>query len=351
MKNDLAYTINNNIKTSSLTIYDEIAPGDPYYWYPSEELEEVLNNHMTGLSVEDMPNRTRSKFLKTEICKGLGYEAPNSFKKTQPRFLCQNFDVYGQKSSNLQIWNEGITPTRRYVLIKISKDDFIEKVKVVDGTEIEKMDNTGKLTQKYQASLKTPHIQKNNLLSLQDTKHFENVAGEYTILTSEDYVNPSAYPTANKLLRIDEIFKLLEGIVGTKIPYLGTGQERNNGANLHKIVCEKLGYTTFKDDGKFPDVKHQLLEVKLQTSSTIDLGLFSPNDNNILDIPKINDLNLRMCDARYAIFYGDINKEEKYIEITNFYLSTGEDFFNHFRQFEGKKINKKIQMIIPNSFW
>ena len=38
-----------------------------------------------------------------------------------------------------------------------------------------------------------------------------------------------------------------------------------------------LGYSRYEDKGQFPDIRHQLLEVKLQTSPTIDLGLVLPS--------------------------------------------------------------------------
>ena len=76
---------------------------------------------------------------------------PKSFKKTQPRFVGQNFDVYVQKSNNLQIWNEEVDGERRYVLVRVSPSDEITLVKVVTGNEIANLDTMGTLTQKYQA--------------------------------------------------------------------------------------------------------------------------------------------------------------------------------------------------------
>ena len=110
----------------------------------------------------------------------LGYVIPNSFKKTQPRFIGQNFDVYNQKANNLQVWNEDLDPNRRYVIIKISADDIIERVKVVDGATLAKLDTTGTLTQKYQARLNPNSIQNeltvsfdsNNLLPILHVKPF-----------------------------------------------------------------------------------------------------------------------------------------------------------------------------------
>ena len=67
----------------------------------------------------------------------------------------------------------------------------------------------------------------------------------------------------------------------------GFDQERNRGAALHALVCKALGYAGYQDDGQFPDVRHQLLEVKLQTSPTIDLGLVRPDSTEPLDVPQI----------------------------------------------------------------
>ena len=92
-----------NIAQSKLSIYDPIDPADCYLYIPTNALEIILSNHMLGLSLAGLPLRTRSKFVKQEICRALGYPVPRSFKKTQPRFLGQNFDVYTQKSRNVQI--------------------------------------------------------------------------------------------------------------------------------------------------------------------------------------------------------------------------------------------------------
>ncbi|WP_338553039.1 restriction endonuclease [Paenibacillus sp. KS-LC4] len=342
-----AYTIKNNITVDRLSIYDVIEIGDEHYWLPSKELEFLLSEQLVGLNLNGLPLRTRSKVVKSHVCLALGYPVPNSFKKTQPRFACQNFDVYTQKSNNLQIWNEEVSPSRRYVLIRITDDDVISQVKVVSGDTISDLDKTGKLTTKYQASLNRPKTLIAEQLSSKDTDFVQSIYSENYEISK--MVSPSAYPEFQQLMPLDKIFKKLCAIVGQRIPYEGALQERNRGGNLHKLVCKSLGYSYFNDDGKFPDVKHQLLEVKLQTSPTIDLGLFLPNDASYLDLPKIAGENIRMCDVRYAIFYGELFGNE--IEITNFYLVVGKDFFSHFRQFEGKKINRKLQIPLGREFW
>ena len=97
-----------NIRNSGLSIYDPISPDDCDLYIPLYALERILSDAMIGLSLAGLPLRTRSKVVKTEICKALGYPIPRSFAKTQPRFPGQNFDTYTQKSLNVQIWNEEI---------------------------------------------------------------------------------------------------------------------------------------------------------------------------------------------------------------------------------------------------
>lgn len=345
MTSELAKSLKENILSSYLTIYDEIKIGDLNYWIPSNELEELLSEHLVGIDLNGLALRTRSKVVKKEVCKAIGYEAPEKFRKTQPRFLGQNFDIYTQKSNNLQIWNEEVSPARRYVLIRISDKDIITKVKVITGDILSQLDKTGKLTQKYQAQLL---ITNENISQFSNSDTFEMVEAIDQYNNFDSKISPSAYPRTGEIMPINEVFQKLKNIVGKKLPYLGALQERNRGAILHHSVCDALGYSNFKDDGKFPDIKHQLIEVKLQTSPTIDLGLFLPNSEEALDIPLVKGHSVRMCDVRYAIFYGEVKNDE--IVITKFYLTTGKDFFDYFRQFGGKQINKKLQIPLPNNF-
>ncbi|PYE42686.1 hypothetical protein HUB98_23400 [Paenibacillus barcinonensis] len=165
---DLANKLAENITKSGLSIFDEIPIGDATYWIPSSELEVLLNNKLVGIDLGSLPIKTRSKVVKTLICEALGYPVPKTFKKTQPRYIGQNFDVYTQKANNFQVWNEEISPSRRYVLVRPSKQNVIVKVKVVSGEMLSTLDRTGKLTQKYQARLVTGS-DKTELVSSEDT--------------------------------------------------------------------------------------------------------------------------------------------------------------------------------------
>ena len=58
------------------------------------------------------------------------------FRRTQPRFPGQLFDTYVQKSNNLQVWHEELASMRRYVIIRVSEDDVITKVKTTLGNRL-----------------------------------------------------------------------------------------------------------------------------------------------------------------------------------------------------------------------
>ena len=334
------------IRRSGLSIYDAVEMGDPELWIPTPELEQLLNAAMTGISLAGLPLRTRSKVVKEHVCRTLGYPIPSSFKKTQPRFPGQLFDTYIQKSNNLQVWNEDIAPTRRYVIFRVDVNDRIAKVKVVLGNRLALLDTTGTLTQKYQARL-TLGTSQRELIALQDTELLRpllNVGVDLAAIAS-----PTHPPRMGQLLPIGEIYNRLQALVGQGFADIGYDQERNRGSALHRLVCQHLGYGDYQDDGQFPDVRHQLLEVKLQTAPTIDLGLVCPDSEETLDVPKIEGQKIRHCDVRYALFCAVTDGQD--VTLTHLFLTTGEKFFSRFPQFQGKVLNKKLQIPLPADFF
>jgi hypothetical protein len=335
-----------NISRAKKTIYDAIEIGDPALWIPTPDLERLLDKGLRGISLAGLPLRTRSKVAKEHVCRVLGYPVPASFLKTQPRFPGQFFDTYVQKSNNLQVWNEELSPTRRYVLIRLSATDEIIKVKVVTGDTLAELDTTGTLTQKYQARCITGTAS-TELIEADDTtllRPFVSVGVDL-----KQTATPVSYPTAGTLLPVRTVYERLSPLVGTTFKDTGYDQERNRGAALHRLVCSALGYAGYQDDGQFPDVRHQLLEVKLQTSPTIDLGLVLPSSLEPLDVPKIDDQQIRHCDVRYAVFYA--KTDGALVTLTHLFLTPGESFFKRFTQFQGKVLNKKLQIPLPAGFF
>lgn len=339
-------TVTLKIRESGSSIYDELDPNDSDMWLVSPELEALLDDTLIGMDLGGLPLRTRSKVVKEAVCKALGYPVPKSFKKTQPRFPAQDFDTYIQKANNLQVWNEDLSASRRYVILKVSSDDKVEKVKVVDGATLAKLDRTGTLTQKYQARY------------VPAGGHFELVSAEDTVLvqsilmdtdTHQVSESPTNLPTSKHLLPIRELFECLSALVGQTCVDPGHDQERNRGSELHRMICKALGYPTYHDDGTFPDITEQIAEIKLQTSPTIDLGLVTPNSTDHLNMPAVDMTFLRHCDVRYVLFYGET--DGACVTLTHLAVATGEDFFTRFPQFGGKVLNKKLQIPLPKDFF
>ncbi len=335
------------IRDSGLSIYDSVKIGDPQLWIPTPKLQTILDKGLRGILLAGLPLRTRSKVVKESVCRVLGYPVPTSFQRTRPRFPGQGFDIYVQKSNNLQIFNEELSATRRYVMIRVSAEDLITRVKVVTGDTLALLDTTGTLTKKYQARCK-PGDQRTELIVTIDTDVLAGFVSRKAMLAAP-IVAPVRYPEKGGLLSIAELFNRLEKIVGKSFANAGSDQERNRGAALHKLVCAALGYSSYQDDGRFPDVRHQLLEVKLQTSPTIDLGLVCPNSIEPLDVPMISGTQIRHCDVRYAVFYAVVEKEV--VTVTHFFLTTGQAFFSRFPQVQGKVLNSKLQIPLRANFF
>jgi len=330
------------IQKSGLSIYDSLEKC-PEFYFETEELEKILQRSLKDLDL-DFPLRTRSKVLKTAVCESLGYIVPNSFQKTQPRFPGQNFDTYIQKADNLQIWNEEIAPSRRYVIIRVNTKNKVSGVRVIPGKLLATFDRTGTLTQKFQAKSRNT-IQLSIIVSPQDTKNVrKKLLSNKKSLIPGDTQDPNR-PDPKTFLPIDLLFTRLNSLCGSAIADPGKDQERNRGAALHRAICASLSNMPFGDSGQFPDVPSQLLELKLQTSPTIDLGLVSPDSTESLS----ESPDFRHSDVRYAIFYGV--PLDHSVRLEYLILCTGEDFFSFFQRFEGKIKNKKIQMALPRDFF
>jgi len=244
------------IRKSGLTIYDPITVGDPALWIPTPDLQTLLDAGMHGMSVEGLPNRPRSKAVKERVCQVLGYPVPKSFRQTRPRFPGQMFDTYTQENNNLQVYNEGLDSTRRYVVMQISEAHEISRVKVVTGDVLRQLNLTGTLTRKYQARCNS-RADRTELVTAKDTTLLAPFTNPQVDL--RQVASPLKNPEAGQLLPIAGLFKRLSKLIGQSFEDAGFNQERKRGAALHGLICEALGYSSCQDDGQFPDVRHQLL--------------------------------------------------------------------------------------------
>jgi hypothetical protein len=339
---DDARAIRQAIAESGLDIYEPLTE-HPEVVYTREELEALLRRELAG-SVFAGPIRTRSKLAKQAVCRALGYPVPPSFKRVKPRFLGQDLDVYVQRHDNLQVWNEELSPTRRYVIIQVDDAGEVVAVRVAEGTELAAFDRTGTLTSKYQAKRRSGDGA-SKLVSAADTPRF---IAELAPVDRPDggtlaRLLPVSPPVHGRVLTVRALYDRLLSLVGRELEY--STSERLRGERLHRLACEALGLGSYADTGKFPDIVCQALEVKLQTSPTIDLGLVRPDSEG----PAVTlSPRLRHADTRYLVAYGA--HDTHLLRIEHIVVSTGADFFHEFQPFGGLGQNRKLQLRLPSGF-
>lgn len=100
----------------------------------------------------------------------------------------------------------------------------------------------------------------------------------------------------DKVLPIDIIDeRITDKLIGEKLDISLSTKQR--GQQLERMVAYQLGYSGKQDglEGGYPDIRNQMLEVKVQDSPTIDLGRYSPQFEE-----QIND-NFTTRTIRYLI--------------------------------------------------
>ena len=312
--------------------------------YTTAELEALLRHTLKG-QVFNAPIRTRAKLVKEATARALGYPAPRTFKKVKPRFPGQDLDVYAQQSDNLQIWNDEVSPTRRYAIIGLDSNCRVQAVRVIEGVKLAPFDRTGTLTSKYQAK-RIPGRAGSTLVVPTDTGAFTRELAPVDVVEPDvlKVMSPANQPAHGQVLTIESLYRKLLGLVGQALPY--SASERQRGELLHRAACKALGLGSYVDTGQFPDILCQALEVKLQSAGTIDLGLISPDSEE----PALTlSPRLRHCDARYLVAYA-AHEGDAFV-INEIVVSTGAHFYDEFQQFGGLIQNKKLQLRLPRDFF
>ena len=340
-------SIRENIKRDLVPLYEAAAESESPYFYPPDLLEAYLKSALLGSQeFANLAVRTRSKRAKERICSLLGYQIPKSFRKTQPRLQHPNLDVYVQKSNNLQVWNEELDASRRYVIIGLNAEEEVSGLRVIAGADLVAFDTTGTLTKKFQASRLVDSGSK--LVNEADTAEFLALLGSCSSTKILSDISPVAMPVVGKALAIKEVHEALLPIVGMTFADPGMIQERNRGAVIHREACRRLGLNGYADHGQFPDILSQVLEVKLQLARTVDLGLELPSA--LTPIASLEG-KLHAADVRYALFYGERAPDNLTFTITALVTTSGAHFFEEFQQFGGNVSNSKLQLRLPSDFF
>lgn len=119
-------------------------------------------------------------------------------------------------------------------------------------------------------------------------------------------------PLANAPADPSLLFTLEEIAILVK-PLMGVDAPRDEGGRLLEVrpkghwfefeVAKKFGYHYPPGAGLFPDLRHQLLEVKHHTgkSVTIDFGHHHPSSEEVIEGRWNEKVQARVCDIRYLI--------------------------------------------------
>jgi hypothetical protein len=108
------------------------------------------------------------------------------------------------------------------------------------------------------------------------------------------------------LYTLEEIAMLLKPLMGVDAPRDDMGrilEVRPKGHWFEFEVAKRLGYHYPPGAGLFPDLRHQLLEVKHHTgkSVTVDFGHHHPGSEDVIESRWNEKVRSRVCDIRYLI--------------------------------------------------
>lgn len=288
------------------------------------------------------------------------YEIVPPKQKGVPSFLREYIDTYivtTGSSYNLQVWNRNpnsasvqvdlkngetlLASDVRFVLGKISTDNFIESIIIMTPEYIEnRFGKFGKPTVKQQliiSNKKRDDIIRNGGMVIADS----NLPSELLSCADETISdNVSIKDEPNKVLPIEVIDeRITDKLIGEKLDISLSTKQR--GQQLERMVAYQLGYRNMQNglEGGYPDIRNQMLEVKVQDSPTIDLGKYSPQfDEQIKD-------NFTTRTIRYLIALTNAMDGE----IDGLIMCPGEELGKHFTYVAEKSF--KCQRSIPMSFF
>lgn len=288
------------------------------------------------------------------------YEIVPPKQKGVPSFLREYIDTYivtTGSSYNLQVWNRNpnnasvqvdlkngetlLASDVRFVLGKINTDNCIESIIIMTPEYIEnRFGKFGKPTVKQQliiSNKKRDDIIRNGSMVIADS----NLPGELLSCADETISdNVSIKDDPNKVLPIEVIDeRITDKLIGEKLDISLSTKQR--GQQLERMVAYQLGYRTMQNglEGGYPDIRNQMLEVKVQDSPTIDLGKYSPQFDE-----QIND-NFTTRTIRYLIALTNAMDGE----IDGLIMCPGEELGKHFTYVAEKSF--KCQRSIPMSFF
>ncbi len=360
--------MNNDFKTPPKSVKMLTSP-DILIKYFSELLGKSFiltgKTRTDGSNLRKLIANTLEKAPLPELSSKDQYEIVPPKGKGVPKIRREFIDTYlvtSGVSYNLQVWNrmpashsllvkyesgESLKCTDvRFVFVRVFIDrNIIASIVILTPEYIEnKFGKFGKPTLKNQLLIsskarKAIYESEVKILSFPDTK-------KIAYYLKDDYTSPTTRmvedPELKELFSIRLLKRLVaEKLVGQKLDAAAT---KTRGQALEKLVLDLLGYEKKDDDllyGAFPDIRNQLLEVKVQDTQTVDLGRFSPEREEVV----IEGSNFTTFDVRYLIAL--TNPKTEIIE--GIILSPGEKLGELFSYVSAESY--KCQRAIPMAFF
>ncbi len=284
--------------------------------------------------------------------------------KGVPRILLEYIDTYivtTGKQYNLQVWNRNPTSNAalieyesgeklsasevRYILVRVDPDEhYIRSILILSPEYIEtRFGAFGKETTKQQLIITAKQreliVEQNPpVLLYKDTPSLAPLVSHQANKPDRQFRDK---PVAGELFALEILWSKLYVLIGMK---LDIGDTKTRGQALERLVAQLLGYSIVKDElllGGYLDILNQLLEVKVQEASTVDLGRYSPQVREA--IPSFPQVTTE--DVRYLIALVDKNTGI----ITGLVLCPGVKLGDHFAYVATG--NYKCQRSIPMTFF
>ncbi len=348
--------------------------------YTVEEIRYLLQP-LVGLQIPpQLGHVQKSHYVKKKVLELLGYAAPSGFRTVearthQPRFIHQLMDIFVQASTNLQVWNcvpsaelplpyewnsgdPAVTyATCRYVIVKHTVGGMVTKILVKEGRDLALWDRTGTRTMKWQASIGTSVRTKyaGGLVVGADRlaaklRCPKPLTGDQKQVSIRELDIEPGRPLIKRkpdpclVHTLEELGQIVRPLLGWRMRDPGSYGTGVVGQRFEKEVAARMGYIHVEqtDTGDFPDLVHQVLEVKFQYSPTIDLGRVLPVDRVSIKEPW-NDFGLQPRDVRYLSALGVL--EAGYYSVRGLLLISGDEFPDHFGLVKGQSF--KVQLRIP----
>lgn len=353
--------------------------------FTEDEILELSTPILNQVIPHNLSNVQKSQWVKLQIIELLGYQRPSGLRikqarQSKPKFIHQLLDIFVQSSRNLQFWNYvpysgTIIPSEwnlgrespyrykdcRYLIVLHSPEGVILKTILVNGNKLAEWDTTGTQTIKWQAIARRSY--RNEISSQIIASPIEALHGKISAYMQQPLEKKSRLiiqepqdpesplikqpPTPTSFFTHNEIAQALKTLIGTEFTNLGTGQERSMGQTLEKEIIKALGYQSYQqtDTGDYPDLLHQLIEVKFQFRDTIDLGKYLPTDSSPIEA-SWNKWKITPREIRYIVAFMEQNIHGNFI-VDSIVITSGEKFNEYFSISEGT--NSKIQITVPLS--